>query len=208
MIIRENPFPILRLKNKVYKFLPEKKIPLDINWVSIYPKIKIFNKETNTKKFKIPNIEKTKYFIRMDYYGKSIYDSKEKINDLFKAINYFSKIFKDKENKTISLGDIQLRNVYFNKNKFIILDLGTGAGDKVDLFYNQARFLLNIIDCGFYKEALNIVKNKKNKNQIIKEIRRRVIIVFIKRLKSGSIKSALFRFVSFLSWRIILYFHL
>ena len=80
MIIRENPFPILRIQNKVYKFLPEKQIIQDTNWLSINKKISKFNKKTNTntKKFKIPKIELTKFFIRMDYYGKSIYYSKEK----------------------------------------------------------------------------------------------------------------------------------
>ena len=76
--------------------------------------------------------------------GKNIYE-------LYDSISDFSKINFNGET-TISLGDIQLRNVYKNNNFFVLSDLGIQAGEKVSLNYDRARFLVNLIDCNYLKK--------------------------------------------------------
>lgn len=203
MIIRDTPYPIIKLKNKVYKFLSQEEIKNEISWQDIKKYLNYFNK-SSFNNFKIPDISLTKYFIQSEYLGKSIFFKIDKIYDLFQLVKKFSNFYKDKNKNTISLGDIQLRNVYTKKNDFILLDLGKGAGEQVYYLYNEARLILNIADCGFYNEAINIFSKEDNKDILIIEIYKRSIFVFKKRLKKRKFKSALFRLILFL----VFYFRL
>ena len=177
MIIRENPYLIIKINQKVYKFLTPEELKVETNWLKIEEQINIFNKETKKTNFAIPNIELTDNFTRTNYLGIDLFASGEKIYELYDSISEFSNIF-FLGNSTISLGDIQLRNVYYKNNKFFLSDLGMQAGIKSNLYYDRSRFLVNLIDCNYKKQAKNILASEKQKKLILEEMDKRYYKVF------------------------------
>ena len=199
MLIREKPFPILKIGNNIYKFLPPDLISSELDFLSIKKLLNIYNRKTNLNKFKIPTIKRYKLFTKTKYLGVTLFNSKKDVLDLYKCISDFSNCFRTNSLFTISLGDIQLRNVYQYKQDFYLLDLGKSAGKKVDFLYNQSRFLVHLIDCDMSKTVLEILKEEKKKRILLKAMFKRSLIVFKKRVSTGRIVSGFFRFFSFLN---------
>ena len=202
MIIRENPSLIIKIKNNVYKFLPNEEIKKETDWTKIKNKLNKFNLKTKKTNLKIPEIYSTPFFTKTNYLGQDLFSLGKNIYELYDSISDFSRIhFNGKT--TISLGDIQLRNVY-KKNKFFVLsDLGTQAGKKVSLNYDRARFLVNLIDCNYLEEAKNIIQKEHNKKSIILEMNKRCLKVFKKRLINLKVFSGIYRLLKFYKWKII-----
>ncbi len=122
MIIRENPSLIIKIKNNVYKFLPNKEIKKETSWTKIKNKLNKFNQKTKKTNLKIPEIYSTPFFTKTKYLGQDLFSMGKNIYELYDSISDFSKINFNGET-TISLGDIQLRNVYKNNKFFIIFVL-------------------------------------------------------------------------------------
>ena len=200
MIIREKPYLILKIRNNVYKFLPNNLLAIETCWLVIKKNLKEFNKITNEMKLKIPTVEKSPYYIKTIYFGKDLFTLGSNIEDLYKTIRDFSYMFLEND-KTISLGDIQLRNVYLNQDEFILSDLGIHAEQKVDIYYDRARFLVNLIDCNYQNKVNNILNNEKDKKNILASMEKRYLKVMKKRIKNLKIISSLFRSIKFILWR-------
>ena len=201
MIIREKPYPIIVINNYVYKFLPSEKLKLELNWLCLIPKINYFNTLCKSRKLFVPKITIGFNYIRMKNLGEPLYNRKDLIFELYDSISEFSHL-NFKERFTTSLGDAQLRNIYNYKGKFAVLDLGSNAGKKVTLYYDRARFLVHLIDCNLSFEVNKILKNEKYSNEIIKEMDKRAIRVFKKRLfLSANFISAIYRLINYSKWR-------
>ena len=200
MIIREDPYPIVKVGENVYKFLPPNLLESETNFLAINKYLFLYNKKTKFNKLKIPPIRKFFLFTKTKYMGKNVYETQKGLLKLYNCISNFSSLFKEGTNSSISLGDIQLRNVYFKKDKFYLLDLGTGAGSKVSYLYNQARLLVHLIDCGYGPHVIKILENEKNKKNLIIEMNQRSINVFKKRIFSGKFISAIFRLISYIKF--------
>ena len=202
MIIRENPSLIIKIKNNVYKFLPNEEIKKETDWTKIKNKLNKFNLKTKKTNLKIPEIYSTPFFTKTNYLGQDLFSLGKNIYELYDSISDFSRIhFNGKT--TISLGDIQLRNVYKNNKFFVLSDLGIQAGEKVTLNYDRARFLVNLIDCNYLEEAKNIIQNEKYKKSIILEMNKRSFKVFKKRLINLKVFSAIYRLLKFYKWKLI-----
>ncbi len=202
MIIREKPSLIIKINNNVYKFLPKNEIKKETNWTKIENKLIRFNQKTSKINFKIPKIYSTYFFTKTNYLGKDLFSLGKNIYELYDSISDFSKIYFNGEN-TISLGDIQLRNIFKNGNYFILNDLGIQAGINVSINYDRARFLVNLIDSNYLKEAKNIIEKEEDKKSLILEMDKRCLQVFKKRLINLSIFSALLRLFKYYKWRFI-----
>ena len=202
MIIRENPSLIIKINNNVYKFLPTNEIKKETNWTKIEDKLIRFNQKTSKINFKIPKIYSTYFFTKTNYLGKDLCSLGKNIYELYDSISDFSRIYFNGKN-TISLGDIQLRNIFKNGNNFILNDLGIQAGVKVSFNYDRARFLVNLIDCNYLKEAKNIIEKEEHKKSLILEMDKRCLQVFKKRLINLSIFSAIFRLFKYYKWKFI-----
>ena len=202
MIIRENPSLIIKIKNNVYKFLPNEEIKKETDWTKIKNKLNKFNLKTKKTNLKIPEIYSTPFFTKTNYLGQDLFSLGKNIYELYDSISDFSRIhFNGKT--TISLGDIQLRNVYKNNKFFVLSDLGIQAGEKVSLNYDRARFLVNLIDCNYLEEAKNIIQNENYKKSIILEMNKRCFKVFKKRLINLKVFSAIYRLLKFYKWKLI-----
>ena len=137
--------------------------------------------------------------------GKTVFESKKGLFKLYNCISTFSNIFKEETDLTISLGDIQIRNVYFKEDVFYLLDLGRGVGKKVSYFYNQARFLVYLIDCDLQMYSITILKKEKNKRFLLKAMHQRSMKVFKKRFLSGNFNSAFLRMILYIKFIFIVY---
>tara|TARA_B100000886_G_scaffold340395_1_gene309679 strand:+ start:3451 stop:4083 length:633 start_codon:yes stop_codon:yes gene_type:complete len=200
MIIRNYPFPIIKIGENVYKFLPPDLLKSETDFLRLNKYLSIYNQKTKFNKFKIPKIRKYFLFTKTKYMGDTIFASEKGLSKLYNCISDFSNIFKEENDSTISLGDIQIRNVYFKEDLFYLLDLGRGAGEKVSYLYNQSRFLVHLIDCNLELQTIKILKKEKNKKFILKAMNQRSIKVFKKRLLSGNFKSAFFRMILYIKF--------
>ena len=200
MIIRNNPYPIIKIDENVYKFLPPDLIESETNFFCLNKYLSIYNQKTRLNKFKIPKIRKYFLFTKTKYLGDTVFESEQGLFKLYNCISDFSNIFKEENDLTISLGDIQIRNVYFKEDLFYLLDLGRGAGEKVSYLYNQARFLVHLIDCNLQLHSIKILKKEKNKRFILNAMHLRSIKVFKKRFLSGNFKSAFFRMILYIKF--------
>ena len=205
MLIREKPYPIIRIGKNIYKFLPPNLIHTELDFLSIKEFLSVYNKKSKFNKLKIPKVKKFKLFTKTKYLGDTLFKSKKDILNLYKCISDFSILFNKGSFFTISLGDIQLRNVYKNKQGFYLLDLGQGAGKRVHFLYNQARFLVHLIDCNMVNTVLEILKRDSKRNYLVKAMNRRCLFVFKKRIFSGNIVSAIYRLFSYLKLLFKLY---
>ena len=201
MIIRDKPYLILNINNKVYKFLPNDLLKQEEKWLEIKPLLHQFNIRTNNMKIELPSVEFSPFYTKTKYLGEDLFKIGSNIMELYESIKEFSYMFLDNK-KTISLGDIQLRNVYLNDSNFTVSDLGTQAGKHVNVFYDRARFLVNLIDCNYIKEANNIINIEKEKNCILFEMDKRYKKVTEKRIRNFKIISASYRFFKYLNWRV------
>ena len=201
MIIRDKPYLILNIRNKVYKFLPKDLLKKEKKWLQIKPLLNQFNIKTNKKKLELPFVEFSPFYTKTKYLGEDLFKLGSNIIELYESIKDFSYMFLDNK-KTISLGDIQLRNVYLNESNFVVSDLGIQAGKDVNVYYDRARFLVNLIDCSYIKEANILLDSEKDKNYILFEMDKRYKKVTEKRIKNFKIFSASYRFFKYIKWRI------
>ena len=163
MLLRKRPFPIIKIGEYVYKFLPPDLLEIETDFFELNDRISIYNEDTPFAKFVIPQIDKFKFFTKTPFLGETLFESKNNIELLFKSISYFSQIFKQEDRTTVCIGDIQLRNVYFSNGDFYLLDLGISANKKVPIFYNESRFLVHLVDSGFSNKVSSILKSSINK---------------------------------------------
>ena len=182
--------------------MPCDKLKVELNWLCISSKINNFNKVCNSKKLIIPKITIGQNYIRMRNLGFPIYKERSKILQLYKCICEFSVLNKIGQ-FTTSLGDMQLRNVYYYNDNFAILDLGNYAGKKVSFQYNKARFLVHLIDCNLFSEVNEILKEESYDSELIEEMDRRSSRVFMKRFNGKNLFSSLYRKLIYSIWRLL-----
>lgn len=200
MLLRKKPFPIIKIGEYVYKFLPPDLLEIETSFFDLKDKIAIYNEKTAFAKFIIPQIDKFKFFTKTTFLGETLFESRENIDLLFKSISYFSELLKKEDGTTVCIGDIQLRNVYFKNEYFYLLDLGISADKKVPMFYNESRFLVHLVDSGFSNKVSSILKSSINKEEILLLMNRRYIKVVKKRLFAKKYFSCFYRALSYLKF--------
>ena len=195
-IFSNHPFLVFRIDNNVYKFIDKENDIAEFDWLKFTFLFENFN-IVNPVKLSIPYLELKEYFLEMEYVGSSLYDLTNEIYSFYDVLRSFSYFHQDKFGFTSSIGDAQLRNVYKSTEGFFLLDLGSRFGSRVSLFYDRARFLVHLIDSGFFLSSYLLLKNEPDRKIILSFMSQRSHYVFLKRLRKFAILSAFYRLFYF-----------
>lgn len=195
-IFSRSPFLIFRINQYVYKFFDQKFNSAEYDWLDFVYLFDEFNCK-NSPKFLIPCVEIHEYYLKIDYVGASLYSLPNEINTFYHSLRLFSYFYHDQLGFTFSIGDAQLRNVYKSAQGYFLLDLGSKLGSKVSLYYDRSRFLIHLIDSGFFWDSFRLLNKDSDKNMILALMKQRSLYVFFKRLKKLALLSAFYRLFCF-----------
>lgn len=202
-VFSRNPFLVFRVSNYVYKFFDPISSHSEYSWVSKKYLLDKFNL-SHQQKIEIPEIDRDHFFIKIRYIGDPIVCYPSKFHSLYDIISRFSIFYQQSPSSSISIGDAQIRNVYLSPNGFYFLDLGINFGKSVSIYYDRVRFLVHLVDSDYKDIARDLLYSDPQKDILIEHIRHRANLVFFKRLSSFAIFSAVYRYLSFICWQIML----
>lgn len=200
-VLQHKPRFVLRHKKLVYKVLSaseleqEKCIECLRHYIDIYNN----NRDPERLSIAIPQIKYFENFVEMPFLPHPNCSTTLHYIDVYKTITHFSNMFVDGE-LTVSLGDFQIKNIFLSDGLHAI-DLGEKSGTKVPIFYDRARFILNLIDSGISDAAKDILHSEKGNEELNHQLKLRSLYLVTKRLKAKKALSAIYRYFCYLNLR-------
>lgn len=202
-ILQNKPRLVIKHFETVYKFLPEHEIIAEQNVERLRPYIERYNKykNTNALAIKIPTATFSNFVIMTPYFQNPLNYEIEKIANVYETLSAFSEYFSN-GSTSVSLGDFQVRNLFVD-HEVVAIDLGVLAGKPVPLFYDRARFILNVLDSGYNGFASTLFLMTENKPALLTQLDHRAKYLIIKRIRGKRYFSAVYRYLCYLRWRLI-----